>query len=114
MMIKRDLKAAGIPSVIDGRRVDFHALRVSFASNLARAAVPIQVAKVLLRHSTIELTSKIYTRLDLFDLKGAIGKLEGLQPTPAQPCRRSASDGEPAQRQTTPSPLLLARKARRW
>jgi len=65
---RRDLKAAGI----DPEGVDFHALRVTFATNLARSGVPLALAQRLMRHSTPALTSNIYTRLRLDDEEAAV------------------------------------------
>lgn len=61
-MIRRDLKAAGIPVKDEvGRVLDFHALRHTFGSMLAAAGVHPKVAQDLMRHSTIELTMDMYT-----------------------------------------------------
>ncbi len=63
-MLKRDLKAAGIPAVDErGRVLDFHALRHTYISNLASAGVHPSVAKELARHSTIQLTMDRYTHV---------------------------------------------------
>ena len=43
-----------------GRYADFHALRHSFISNLARAGVHPKTAQSLARHSTITLTMDRY------------------------------------------------------
>jgi integrase len=83
-MIRRDLKAAGIDFETDSGRVDFHSLRVSFASNLGRSGVPIQTARELMRHSSVDLTARVYTKLELRDLDGAVRQLPGLAPTPSK------------------------------
>ena len=56
-----DLEAAGIPR-LDGqkRRVDFHALRHTMATNLGRGGVSIRTAMELMRHSDARLTTKTY------------------------------------------------------
>lgn len=86
---KLDLVAAGIARRIllpdgtervdtrdeQGRVVDFHSLRVSLGSNLARAGVHPANAKALLRHSKVELTMKHYTDVRLVDLKQDAEKL---------------------------------------
>lgn len=59
----------------DGRFLDFHALRVTYGTALARAGVRLQVAQRLMRHSTPVLTANIYTRLELHDLRGAVARL---------------------------------------
>ncbi len=55
-MLKGDLKAAGIPFKDSlGRQADFHALRHTFITNLARSGVHPRTAQTLARHSTMEL-----------------------------------------------------------
>lgn len=87
-MIRRDLQAAAIAFETDSGRVDFHSLRVSFASNLGRSGVPIQTARELMRHSTVELTARVYTKLELRDLEGAVHRLAS--PPELTPERQSA------------------------
>jgi integrase len=45
-----------------------HALRHIFASNLVKNRVPIQLVSRLMRHSSVEITDKTYTHLDVTDL----------------------------------------------
>ena len=59
----------------DGRFLDFHALRVTYGTALARAGVRLQEAQRLMRHSTPVLTANVYTRLELHDLRGAVERL---------------------------------------
>jgi integrase len=64
-----DLKHAKLTKETDdGRTLDFHALRATFATRLARAGVAPQVAKRLLRHSDVKVTMQHYTKLELADL----------------------------------------------
>jgi integrase len=75
-MLRTDLRHAGIAETdADGRRVDFHALRTTFATMLAVAGVSIQSAQRLMRHSDPRLTMTFYTRLDLDHLAGEVAKL---------------------------------------
>ena len=68
-MIRIDLTAADVDYEDDRDRVaDFHALRHTFISNLARAGVPPPNAQALARHSTIELTMGVYTHISMNDL----------------------------------------------
>jgi len=60
-MIERDLEAAGIPYKTDEGTADFHSLRHSFITNLARSGVKPYEAMALARHSTITLTMNYYT-----------------------------------------------------
>ncbi len=81
-MMRPDLAAAGIPFEVDGTVVDFHALRHSFITGLARAGVPPQIAQRLARHSDVRLTLGVYSHLGLVDLAGAVAKLPDLTPAP--------------------------------
>ena len=78
-MIKRDLKRAGIPYRDPrGRVLDFHALRHTFVTQLARAAVHPAKAKELARHSTITLTMDFYSHVETEELRDAIDSVPGL------------------------------------
>lgn len=75
-MLTEDLEAAEIEARDDaGRVVDFHALRTTFGTNLARGAVPLQVAQRLMRHSDPKLTSSVYTVLTRDDERAAVAVL---------------------------------------
>ncbi|MGF1451816.1 MAG: tyrosine-type recombinase/integrase [Opitutales bacterium] len=57
-----DLAKAGIERVDGlGRKLDFHALRYTFATNLARSGAAQRLAQELMRHSDPKLTAKVYT-----------------------------------------------------
>ena len=59
---RKDLEAAGIPYKDEqGRVADFHALRHTLATNLARAGVSPRVAMAIMRHSDMRLTNMTYT-----------------------------------------------------
>jgi integrase len=60
-MIKKDLEAAGISYKTDEGTADFHSLRHSFITNLARSGVKPYEAMALARHSSITLTMNYYT-----------------------------------------------------
>lgn len=83
--LRRDLAAAGIPYRDERNRVlDFHALRHTFGSNLAKAGVPPKMAQELMRHSDVNLTLKRYSHVGLHDLAGAVEQLPAIpaeQPT---------------------------------
>jgi integrase len=80
-MLALDLADAGIPRADrDGRVVDFHALRTTFITGLARAGVMPAMAQKLARHSDINLTLGVYTQLQLNDLAEAVAKLPVLWP----------------------------------
>ncbi len=94
-----DLEAAKIQlKDEEGRVVDFHALRVTFVSSLARAGVHPRTAQALARHANVETTMKHYTDLRLLDLHGAAEAVVSgggvlapmLAPAPAATPRRGA------------------------
>src|SRR5690606_7857636 len=65
----------------EGCIVDFHSLRVTFITRMARAGVPMATAQRLARHSTPLLTFNVYTRLGSQDEQMAIASLPAL-PSP--------------------------------
>ena len=78
-MIRSDLSAAGIPYRDSaGRYADFHALRHTFITNLARSGVHPSTAQTLARHSTITLTMDRYTHTMPEQLAVAVQKLPHL------------------------------------
>ncbi|MCE9635767.1 MAG: site-specific integrase [Planctomycetes bacterium] len=82
-VIRDYLALAGIAYRDDaGRVVDFHSLRVTFATNLARSRVPLQLAQRLMRHSDPRLTSSIYTVLNSDDEREAVAALPDLDVAP--------------------------------
>jgi integrase len=93
---KLDLLAAGIAKKDEngnittadeeGRIVDFHALRTTFASSLAKAGVHPRAAQALMRHSSVELTMKAYTDVCLLDLRADVERI-----APARAPRTSPS-----------------------
>ena len=77
-MVKADLAAAGVPyKDAHDRYADFHALRHTFISNLARAGVHPRNAQALARHSTIDLTMNVYTHIAMEDL---VSDIEAMPP----------------------------------
>jgi integrase len=44
-----------------GRKLDFHALRYTFATKLAKGVASQRLTQELMRHSDPKLTAKIYT-----------------------------------------------------
>jgi len=78
-MIRVDLIAAGIAERdASNRRIDFHALRVTFVTNLARAGVPMGLAQTLARHSTPVLTFSIYSQFADSEQRDAVNNLPDL------------------------------------
>lgn len=83
-MIRADLKAAGVEYHTDQGFADFHALRHTFITNLARAGVHPAEAKELARHSSITLTMDYYTHTRLGNLAQAVAKLPSLDTPKAE------------------------------
>jgi len=80
--LQRDLKAAGIPYIDDqGRYADFHALRHTFITNMIKSGINPKTAQSLARHSTIDLTMNVYTKLTIADQASAILSLRGIAST---------------------------------
>ncbi len=73
---RNDLDAANIPYESEEGVADFHALRVTYATMLARAGVSLVQAQRLMRHSDPKLTANIYTRLQLDDAHAAVARID--------------------------------------
>ncbi len=75
----RDLAAAGIKKTdADGRTLDVHCLRHTFATLLSKAGVVPRMAQELMRHSDIRLTMNVYTHLQLIDTSDAVETLPSI------------------------------------
>jgi len=73
---RHDLEAAKIDYCDKlGHFADFHSLRKTLGTNLAKAGVPSRVAMTLMRHSDRKLTDKIYTDENLLGTSSAIDAL---------------------------------------
>jgi len=73
---KKDLAAADIPFVDPfGRRVDVHALRVTYGTQLTVAGVAPREVMELMRHSALHLTMNLYTDAAQLKLSDAVAKL---------------------------------------
>ena len=58
---RRYLAKAGIPYLDEqGRRVDFHSLRLTFGTNLVLSGAHPRVVQEMMRHSDIRITMKLY------------------------------------------------------
>jgi integrase len=63
-------------SSVDIEETNFHALRHTFCTLLAEEGVPIKTASVLMGHTDINTTAKIYTHVDNEQKQKAIDKLD--------------------------------------
>ena len=78
-MMRVDLTAANIPYRIERDKVvDFHSLRVTFITNLARSGVHPRVAQTLARHSSVNLTMNVYSEVRGDDKRAALASLPNL------------------------------------
>src|SRR5512135_181628 len=78
-LIQADLKRAGLPyRDASGRVADFHALRHSYITALAKSNAPVKVVQSLARHSTPTLTLGIYSHIGLYDQTAALDALPSL------------------------------------
>ncbi len=90
-MIKADLRDSGIPYRDDaGRVADFHSLRHTFITNLARGGVHPKIAQALARHSTITLTMDRYSHTVIGEQAEALNALPNLDEQPDQPATNRA------------------------
>jgi integrase len=83
--LQADLREAGIPYENDEEFADFHALRHTYITTLAKSNAPVKIVQSLARHSTPALTLGIYTHLGLYDQAPALDALPDL----TRPARES-------------------------
>jgi excisionase family DNA binding protein len=92
VMVNDDLREAGIDYIVESEdgplHADFHALRHTYISILARAGFTVKQVQKLSRHSTPELTFGRYAHADLKELGDAVG-----EKMPRLPTRRGGTKG---------------------
>ena len=94
-MLRGDLEAAGIAyRDAAGRVVDFHTLRHTFVSILARGGVAPKMAMDLARHSDIKLTLARYSHTVLADRASALDALPSLDTPGPQRQQATGTDGK--------------------
>jgi hypothetical protein len=104
-MIRADLERAGIAYVdANGHYADFHALRKTFVTNLARSGASPKAAQTLARHSDINLTMNTYTLLALQELAEDV---EALPPLPGQKPSRDDLGANRGATSARPGPMSL-------
>lgn len=88
-ILDRDLVAAGILKTDErGRSVDVHAMRHTFATMFSMSGVSPRVAQEAIRHSTMELTMKVYTDPTLLNVAGVVASLPTMN---SRPIRQEAA-----------------------
>ena len=78
-MLKTDLEFAGVDYENEYGKADFHSLRHTFCTMLAKSGVQPQVAQRLMRHSSIDLTMNYYTHILIEDKAEAIRQLPNFE-----------------------------------
>jgi len=97
---KGDLDRAGLLYKDElGRQIDFHALRYTFATVLARAGVGQRLAQELMRHSDPRLTAAVYTDATQLPTFRAVANIPWFNNSPALGI-------------AGPSPVLASRKSK--
>ncbi len=96
-VFRKDLKAAGIPeSDEEKRRVDFHSLRRSLATLLAKSGATPRTAMEVMRHTDLRLTMSVYCDPTLLDTSTAVEQLPDLTAADdAASALRTGTDGLP-------------------
>jgi len=80
-----------VPDTDEGR-VDFHSLRHTFGTNLARAGVPVKTAMDLMRHSDVNLTMRLYSHTVLSERGAAVEALPDLTAPARERARATGTD----------------------
>jgi integrase/recombinase XerD len=81
-VLLRLLEAARIPRLDEaGRKIDLHALRHSFATRLARTGASMAHTQLLMGHSDVRLTARVYLHVEAENTRGAI---DALPPTASE------------------------------
>jgi integrase len=110
--VRADLAAAGIDALDEaGRTVDFHALRTTTGTMLARAGASPQVAMRAMRHSDVKITMKHYTDLRLHDVASAVGTLPEIgsaKPPEREVQKATGTAGKPLSPEAVASAQVVA------
>jgi len=81
--LQGDLRTAGVEYENADGVADFHALRHTYITALAKSNAPVKIVQSLARHSTPTLTLGVYTHLGLYDQAPALDALPDLtRPSP--------------------------------
>ena len=110
-MLRRDLKAAGIPyRDASGLVFDFHSLRCELATLADAAGISPRVVQKMMRHLTLELTGR-YTRPRAVDIEAAAGMLPSLKPEADHTSEREVMTGTDSGAVSLPSATQNATEA---
>jgi integrase/recombinase XerC len=113
--LRKDAAWCDLAAVDDlGRRLDFHALRATFATGLARAGVPLQAARRLMRHSTPAMTAKHYEKLEQADLRAGAQALSDAFETAAAAAVAATDRAPQGQTDTDTTRQPAPPRGRKW
>jgi integrase len=102
---KRYLEKAGIAFEDEHRRrADFHALRHTYGTLLAKAGVAPRVAMSLMRHTDMRLTMNVYTDPRVFDMAGAVEMLPAMAAAELLAVQATGTDGAAGRSKSVSSP----------
>jgi integrase/recombinase XerD len=91
--LQADKRDAGIEYENDLGTADFHALRHTYITALAKSTAPAKIVQSLARHSTPVLTLGVYTHLGLDDQAPALNALPDLtKPGPAEAALKTGTE----------------------
>ena len=111
-MMRMDLAAAGIPyQDASGQYADFHSLRHTFVSNLARAGTHPKTAMELARHKKLELTLGVYTHTLRSDKVRALDALPAIPDGTGPESEKAAVAATGTEDRHAPVRAQYARKA---
>ena len=91
-MLREDLGKTEIEEVPEDGVIDFHSLRHTFGTLLAKSGVMPQDAQKLIRHSDINLTMGVYDHLRLSDKAKAVCKLPEIEINKQQLAKTGTND----------------------
>ncbi len=100
--LKADLKVAGIADENDEGFADFHALRHTDITALAKSNAPVKIVQTLARHSTPVLTLGVHAHVGLNDQAPALDALPDLTRTAPtrEPSALAATGTDESHKQT--------------
>ncbi len=74
-LLRSDMKAAGLETNNSEGKIDFHSLRVTFITHMARLGTDIKTLQEIARHSDINMTMNVYAKTNPELRAGAINAL---------------------------------------
>ncbi len=110
--LQADLRVAGVKYETEDGVADFHAMRHTYITALAKSNAPVKIVQSLARHSTPVLTLGVYTHLGLYDQAPALDALPDLtKPSPEyEPTILAATGTEGTTHKQTLAPSVIHSK----